>query len=566
MTRLLPACVIVGLVAMPAVARADVFFKAELTGAQEVPPSGSAGTGFGRVTLNESETQITATVYYSGLGSGVVLGHIHGPAGPGANAPVIFDLAPTTGATEGSVVARVFPITPSQVSQLKNGQLYFNIHTANFPNGEIRGQLVLDPALRTTLTGEQEVPGVGTSGLGQAFVSVNDAGTQALVSARWGLLSGPASAGHLHGGAPGVAGGIICDLAPPAVVSGEVFDRLCTLSPAQAALLRSGQFYVNLHTATYADGEIRGQLKRSWNPCDFDGDGKSDKVVVRTGGASLRWWVLRSSNGSIEVFDWGLPEDFVSSRVLCQDVDGDGKADATIWRSGPQSVFWTRLSSGGVRVLPWGIVGDDARMTGDYDGDGRDDYTIYRSGPQSRYWTLLSTTGGLSLASWGTSGDFPQSTPDYDGDGRTDVGVQQGTIFWTRDSSSGAIRVFPFGLSSDFQQAADFDGDGRSDIATSRISGTNRQWWIRSSLHSTPTTTATLSPFGTGFLWGSTAAPTSARTTADFDGDGVTDIGVYKASTGGPGLWWVINPKTGVVSIRQWGIDGDLPVQGNYWK
>jgi hypothetical protein len=553
------------LVLLPGAAGADTFFTANVDGAQEVPPTGSPAVGFGRVMLNESETQIVASVYYSGLGSGVVLGHIHGPSGPGGNAPVLFDLAPQTGVTEGSVVGATFAITPSQVQQLKSGQLYFNIHTTNFPGGEIRGQLRVDPALTTSLSGAQEVPGVATPGSGRAFISLNASRTQALVTVRWNALSANASMAHLHAARSGVEGGIICDLAPDAVTNGTVVDRLCALTPTQAEALRTGQIYVNVHTATNPDGEVRGQVKRSWNPCDFDGDGKSDKVIVRNTGSALQWWVLRSSNASVEIFNWGLTEDFSNGNFSCTDVDGDGRADATVWREGSQSVFWTRLSSGGVSVLPWGTIGDDPRMIGDYDGDGRDDYTVFRVS-QGQYWTALST-GALELTKWGMNGDFAVSLPDYDSDGRTDHGIQRAGLFWMRYSADASTHVVPFGLSSDFQQAADFDGDGRSDIAVTRIAGSSRQWWIQSSLNSTPTTQATLPGYGTGFFWGSVTAPSAIRSTADFDGDGTTEIAIWRPNTaGGAGLYWVFNTKTGVVSIQQWGIDGDRPVHSVYWR
>src|SRR5262249_3113415 len=41
----------------------------------------------------------------------------------------------------GSIPQQIFAITPAQVAQLKAGLFYFNIHTVNFGNGEIRGQI-----------------------------------------------------------------------------------------------------------------------------------------------------------------------------------------------------------------------------------------------------------------------------------------------------------------------------------------------------------------------------------------------------------------------------------------
>nr|MCU0240036.1 CHRD domain-containing protein [Pyrinomonadaceae bacterium] len=182
-------------------AKADVYFTGNLNAAQEVPPNASTATGFGRVTLNNAETQITVSVYYSGLTSpGVSVGHIHGPAAVGSNGPVIFNLNPTAGVTSGSVVNATFAVTPTQVADLKAGLWYFNIHTTTNSGGEIRGQITVDAPYIASLNGGQENPPVSTGATGSGAVSINAAGTQAIVTVRWAGLSGNATAGHVHSG------------------------------------------------------------------------------------------------------------------------------------------------------------------------------------------------------------------------------------------------------------------------------------------------------------------------------------------------------------------------------
>ncbi len=51
------------------------------------------------------------------------------------------------------------------------------------------------------------------------------------------------------------------------------------------------------------------------------------------------------------------------------------------------------------------------------------------------------------------------------------------------------------------------------------------------------------------------------RSTADFNGDGMTDISIFRPSDG---TWWVMESGTNTVSVRQFGTNGDKIVPGDY--
>jgi hypothetical protein len=128
-------------------------FQATMLGVSENPPNGSIGTGFGTVALSPDQTTITVNMRFSGLSAPASAAHIHGPAGAGTNASVLF--GPFSGlpaATSGSIPEQSFAMTPTQVGFLTNGFLYMNVHNTNFPGGEIRGQLFLVPSVGTTFT------------------------------------------------------------------------------------------------------------------------------------------------------------------------------------------------------------------------------------------------------------------------------------------------------------------------------------------------------------------------------------------------------------------------------
>jgi hypothetical protein len=124
------------------VARADqVNFKADLSGASEVPPVTTPGKGSATASLDTATKQLTWTVDYSGLSGPATAAHIHGPAAPGANAGVLVPL----GTNLANPIKGSATLTDAQISDLESGQTYINLHTADNKGGEIRGQLQRTP-------------------------------------------------------------------------------------------------------------------------------------------------------------------------------------------------------------------------------------------------------------------------------------------------------------------------------------------------------------------------------------------------------------------------------------
>ncbi len=127
------------------VARAQLTYEATLSGANESPVNSSTATGVGTVVLNAAMDQITVDLSYSGLTAPATAAHIHGPAAAGVNANVLFPFTGVPAATSGTIPEQTFAITSTELGYLQNGLLYMNVHDANFPGGEIRGQLLLVP-------------------------------------------------------------------------------------------------------------------------------------------------------------------------------------------------------------------------------------------------------------------------------------------------------------------------------------------------------------------------------------------------------------------------------------
>ncbi|HEY8226914.1 MAG TPA: CHRD domain-containing protein [Pyrinomonadaceae bacterium] len=152
------------------IARADqLVFTTTLTGSQEVPPTGSPGIGSALVTVDTVTNLLTVNVSFAGLVSPTIASHIHCCAGLGVNAMVAtavptfpgFPLGVTTGTylqtfdltlastyNPAFITAHGGTVAGAQaafIAGLTSGQTYLNIHTSQFPGGEIRGQLQAVP-------------------------------------------------------------------------------------------------------------------------------------------------------------------------------------------------------------------------------------------------------------------------------------------------------------------------------------------------------------------------------------------------------------------------------------
>lgn len=114
----------------------SVTFSAVLNGRNEVPANVSINTGVGVGTFDKSTKLFSLSVAYSGFTATDM--HIHrGPAGVAGG--VIFPLGPNPWV---SPVSFTRVLTANQEDSLMRGLYYINIHSATYPAGEIRGQLI----------------------------------------------------------------------------------------------------------------------------------------------------------------------------------------------------------------------------------------------------------------------------------------------------------------------------------------------------------------------------------------------------------------------------------------
>jgi hypothetical protein len=113
-----------------------------MDGAQEVPPVPTPATGDCDVELLGNDVTVSCT--YEGLIGTPTASHIHAPAPPGQNAGVILGLT-VTGGSNGTITGGG-TLSPENTQHLLDGNAYVNLHSTFRAGGEIRGQIVPEPA------------------------------------------------------------------------------------------------------------------------------------------------------------------------------------------------------------------------------------------------------------------------------------------------------------------------------------------------------------------------------------------------------------------------------------
>jgi hypothetical protein len=240
-----------------------------LVGEAESPAGDPVGTGTATVRLRRGQGQLCYSIDVQNITLPAAGAHVHS-GNAGASGPIRVQLrAPSTGGSSSGCTS----VARALVAQILGNAAgyYVNVHTTDFPNGAVRGQLggaaaSLGRTVTAQMTGAQECNasgqcGVGDSdGTGTAILRFRPEDGQVCFKLTVQNLRLPSVGAHIHQAARGANGPIVVPFTPP---DASGVARGCTTTPRtmiDQILGNLSGFYANVHTTDFPGGAIRGQL------------------------------------------------------------------------------------------------------------------------------------------------------------------------------------------------------------------------------------------------------------------------------------------------------------------
>jgi hypothetical protein len=276
----------------------QILFIARLDGSQETPnPVLTTATGTAWAVLSPDMTTLTYHITYAQLDSTFTASHFHlAPAGVGGGVVQAITFTGNTASGQWTGFA------DSILAKLLKQEIYINIHSAKYPGGEIRGQLIpVDDAIGFTaiLDGSQETPNpIVTNAKGTGWAVLRNDGSEIEYSVTVAGLSSSLTAAHFHNAAAGVGGGVVH---PISFTDSTSTGSWTGFSENIISELIKNRLYLNVHSSNNPGGEIRGQLIQQGEimfTARLEGNNETPNPIA-TDGKGTAWAVLSSDKSTL---------------------------------------------------------------------------------------------------------------------------------------------------------------------------------------------------------------------------------------------------------------------------
>lgn len=253
-------------------------FTANINAAQETTGSTSTATGSAVLVYDFETNRFDLSITLTGFANALTNSHIHEGA-PGVAGGVVTGLgAEVVYTRSGNTLTGTFTnvLHTGDPATLLRGNAYLNFHTAAWPGGEIRGQLIPDVVkLTASLTAAQEVanPAVVSTAYGAAQLLYDPVANEVTTLLYVYNFTNTFSDSHIHEAPAGVNGSVRTPFGGAAnyTAQGTTYTGLFEDRPwggAPVSMINDGA-YVNVHSVgAYPAGEIRGQIHVSTAPAN----------------------------------------------------------------------------------------------------------------------------------------------------------------------------------------------------------------------------------------------------------------------------------------------------------
>jgi uncharacterized delta-60 repeat protein len=260
----------------------------------------------------------------------------------------------------------------------------------------------------------------------------------------------------------------------------------------------------------------------------------------------------------IEIFPYSILQQ-TDGKILTGGSGGNGFAAARVNNDGSLD---TNFGGTGLVSISAGGTGSSVCYSAVFQSDGKivlsgsrlqsgNIATIVRYNTNGTLDTTFNGTGILNqLISWGNGYSYSvkiQSDNKIVSTGSS-FGLSGNNLVFTvaRFNSNGSLDTTFNGVATNTKKPSDFDGDGKTDISVFRPSV--GEWYYQRS--------STLVVNGATF-----GSSTDKIVPADYTGDGKTDIAIFRPSTG---FWFVLRSEDFSFYAFPYGVSTDIPTPGDF--